>query len=75
MVKDLGIELRLIAGRTVLTSLNPLFFHGRVEGLCGNIDSEYFNELITPEEKVVTNTQLFGLSWLIPAPSCSKTSK
>jgi len=44
MVKDLGVEVRLVAGRTILTSLNSLYFHGRVEGLCGNMDSEYFND-------------------------------
>jgi len=65
MVKDLGVEVRLVAGRTILTSLNSLYFHGRVEGLCGNMDSEYFNDFTTPDRIVVTNPQLFGLTWLI----------
>lgn len=41
-----------------------LKYGGKLEGLCGNCNGDDDDDLRTPEGKITTDVQEFGLSWL-----------
>merc|ERR1719410_1551532 len=51
--------------------MEPIVYMGQVRGMCGNMDMEKTKEMMTPEEEVVTNPELFALTWLKPAKQCT----
>merc|ERR1712176_589422 len=69
-IKDKAIAMSLTAGRTIHLRLNPFVYHSRVRGMCGNMDSEIFNEMQTPERILVKNPELLAMTWIVPGTNC-----
>ena len=72
IINEIGIEMGMHHGMNIYLAMNPLHYQGKVQGMCGNMDFEKKNEFQTPEWTVVTNSKLFGLTWINPATKCSK---
>lgn len=52
--------------------LSIFFPQGKLTGLCGNFDLKTVNELRTPDNFELTNSQEFGNSWTAVEVHCKK---
>ena len=64
IINDLGIEMGMYRGMNVYLAMNQVYYQGKVQGMCGNMDFEKIGEFQTPELKVVRNANLFALTWI-----------
>ena len=72
--EDLGLELVMVAGRTIHTRLSSMLF-GRVCGLCGDMNAEQALEMKTPKGIEVEDPMVFGMSWMRTSESCKSGGK
>ncbi|CAN7942535.1 unnamed protein product [Ixodes pacificus] len=57
-VRDLGLKFAYDGSKLIFKVLSPKY-KGRVLGLCGDLDGEYVDELVTPELCVLTEEEDF----------------
>ena len=72
IINEMGIEMGMHRGMNIYLAMNKIYYQGKVQGMCGNLDFEMVGEYQTPELLVVGNANLFALTWINPATKCTK---
>ena len=71
-IDHLMMELSMRSGNIISVAMEPAVYMGQVNGMCGHMNMEKSREMMTPEKVVVTDPELFALTWLNPATKCTK---
>lgn len=67
----MGIEI-YAGGRAVHIRMSR-FMSGKIQGMCGDMNSEQDLEMRTPEMVEVEDVTLFGLSWIVNGKQCTSS--